>query len=459
MRPFLLIWILVGWFVAGCTDQSAAAVSTAEHVVPKQYFGMHFFYTAADMRWPGEKPTLLPESVGSWRLWDAYGTEWRYLEPEKGVWKFEYLDRYVAQAQARKMDVLLTLGQTPRWASSRPNEPTSSGLGNAAEPFDMNDWAHYVRSVVTRYGGKIKYYEIWNEPKFSEIEQPLNENGLAGFYSGTASKMVEMTRIAEQVIHEIDPQAKVVSPSVVGHNQGLKRLETFLDAGGGDVVDIVGFHFYFVDTISPEALPPFVQRVRVVMTRHGIAQKPLWNTESGLVIQGPNRELVKPLEKGGKGVLGVVLNDKTAGDLVARYLTLGASSGLERYFWFAWDSGSMGFLNGPKPRTLNKAAAAYATTSRWLAESKLGSCTGDAEGVWRCDLTDPGTGARALLLWTTQGSRDLALGPDWQLNNFEGLYGEQGVLKKSSGNSVVDLTGALLLLKATDKPWFPGQVK
>lgn len=459
MRSLLLMMVLTGWFVTSCAEPSNTIVPAVSHTVPKQYFGMHFFYTAADMRWPGEKPTLLPESVGSWRLWDAYGTEWRYLEPEKGVWQFGYLDRYVAQAQAKGVDLLLTLGQTPRWASVRPNEPTSSGFGNAAEPLDMKDWTDYVRSVATRYSGKIKYYEIWNEPKFSEIERPLNEKGLAGFYSGTASKMVEMTRIAAQVIHEIDPQAKVVSPSIVGHYQGLKRLEAFLNAGGGDAVDIVGFHFYFVDTISPEALPPFVQRVRLVMARHGIAQKSLWNTESGLIIQGPNRTLVAPLEEGGKGVLGVVLNDKIAGDLVARYLILGASSGLERYFWFAWDSGSMGFLNGPKPRTLNKAATAYATTSRWLAGAKLGPCTGDAGGVWRCDLTNSDTGDQALLIWTTQGRRNLALGSGWKLNNFEGLYGEQGVLDISSGNAVVDLTGAPLLLKTTDKPWFPGQVK
>lgn len=455
MRSLLLMVVLAGWFVAGCAEPPNTAALAVTHTVPKQYFGMHFFYTAADMRWPGEKPTLLPEAVGSWRLWEAYGTEWRYLEPEKGVWQFKYLDRYVAQAEARGMDLMLTLGQTPRWASARPNEPTPSGFGNAAEPLDMEDWAHYVRSVATRYRGKIKYYEIWNEPKFAEIERPLNEKGQAGFFSGTAAKMVDMTRIAAQVIHEIDPQAKVVSPSIVGHHQGLKRLEAFLNAGGGTAVDIVGFHFYFVDTISPEALPPFVQRVRQVMSRHGIAQKPLWNTESGLVIQGPNSR-VAPLEPGGRGVLGVVLSDKAAGELVARYLVLGASAGLERYFWFAWDSGSMGFLSGPKPRTLNKAAMAYATTSRWLAGATLGPCKGDAGGVWRCDLSDPNTGDQALLIWTAQGDRDVALSSDWKLNNFESLYGEEGDLDVSNQGATVRLTGAPILLKTGKKRWFPG---
>lgn len=454
-QSFLLMVVLTGWFVTGCAEPPNTAVT---HTVPKQYFGMHFFYTAADMRWPGEKPTGLPESVGSWRLWQAYGTEWRHLEPEKGVWQFEYLDRYVTQAQAKGMDLLLTLGQTPGWASARPNEPTGPGLGNAAEPGDMQDWANYIRRVATRYRGKIKYYEIWNEPIFTEIEPRLNQKGQAGFFSGSAAKMVQMTRIAAQVIHEIDPQAKVVSPSVAGHHQGLKRLEAFLNAGGGDAVDIVGFHFYFVDTTSPEALPPFVQRVRQVMERHGIAQKPIWNTESGLIIQGPNRKLVTPLAKSGKGVLGVVLDDKTAGDLVARYLILGANAGLERYFWFAWDSGSMGFFSGPKPRTLNKGATAYATTSRWLAGAQLGPCT-DAGGVWRCVLTDPSTGDQALLIWTAQRNRSVGLGSNWKLQNFESLYGEEGRLNVSQGGAVVGLTGAPMLLKTGNKQWFPGRAK
>jgi len=453
IHSFLLM-VLSGWFMTSWAMPPSSIVPVATHAVPKQYFGMHFFYTAADMRWPGEKPTWIPESVGSWRLWDAYGTEWRYLEPKKGVWQFEYLDRYVNQAEAKGIDLLLTLGQTPRWASARPNEPTPSGFGNAAEPFDMSDWARYVHTVATRYRGKIKNYEIWNEPKFTEVEPHLSDKGFAGYFSGSATKMVEMTRVAAKVIHEIDAEARVVSPSIVGHHHGLRRLESFLAAGGGDAVDVVGFHFYFVDTISPEALPPFVKRVRKVMERHGIAHKPLWNTESGLVIQRQNAK-VAPLSPGGKGVLGTVLSDKTASEFVARYLVLGAISGIERYYWFAWDSASMGFFNGPKPRTLNKGGTAYATTSRWLTGALLRACSEEGD-VWRCDLANPNTGDQALLIWSAQGVREVDLGPNWKLNNFETIYGEYGEVDVSLGRSILALTGAPVLLKAGNKQWIPG---
>ena len=54
---------------------------------------------------------------GTLRLWDA-GTSWTSLEPLKGVWHFETLDTWVAAAEANGIpDIILTLGQTPAWAS------------------------------------------------------------------------------------------------------------------------------------------------------------------------------------------------------------------------------------------------------------------------------------------------------------------------------------------------------
>ena len=61
------------------------------------------------------------------------------------------LDARVQEAQTNKQRILLTLGSSPQWASSRPNETCSYGnIGCAAPPADINDWRDYVKAVATR---------------------------------------------------------------------------------------------------------------------------------------------------------------------------------------------------------------------------------------------------------------------------------------------------------------------
>lgn len=446
----MLKYILVSFAFVLLTPVSILA-GDGKYIVPKDYFGLHFFYTAADLRWPGATPTRIPESVGSWRLWDAYGIEWRYLEPEKGVWRFEYLDKYVAQAKARGIDLVLTLGQTPQWASARPNEESSHGVGNAAEPAQLSDWIEYVRTVVSRYKGQIASYELWNEPAFLETDRIPSSSGKVGYYSGSTKSLVGLAREAAKVIHEIDPNARLITPSVVGHHQGLKRLDAYLKAGGGKYADIVGFHFYFVDTIEAEQLPIMVGKVRELMDRYGIGSKPLWNTESGLMIQA-NGEVVKAQEPGGKGVLSIVLEDRDAAALMSRYLILGLHSGLGRYYWFAWDSGSMGLLSGKKPRVINKAGRGFATTRRWLVGSEFNGCHEYDKGLWRCQLSDPQTQRKAEIAWSTSGKQNVSVSPG--LTHYETLLGlrsdETGTLNKSV---LVDATP--MLMKSGSESWEP----
>jgi hypothetical protein len=68
---------------------------------------------------------------GTLRLWDS-GTAWTALEPLRGVWNFAPLDTWVAAAQANGIpDIILTIGQTPAWASSNPERRELRGRGRA----------------------------------------------------------------------------------------------------------------------------------------------------------------------------------------------------------------------------------------------------------------------------------------------------------------------------------------
>jgi beta-glucosidase/6-phospho-beta-glucosidase/beta-galactosidase len=146
--------------------------------VPPEFFGLHIHHLDVPYKQGVSSWPFTP--FGSWRLFGAY-VQWDDLEPQKGQWNFRRLDWYVEEAGRHGIELLLTLGRTPQWASARPNEDRK---GSAAEPASIEDWKNYVRTLSRRYKGRIKYYEVWNEPRLYELEdQP--PGGKVGYYRGS----------------------------------------------------------------------------------------------------------------------------------------------------------------------------------------------------------------------------------------------------------------------------------
>ncbi len=366
-------------FVIACAMTPA---SGAERVGPsapldRAYFGMHIHHLGHRTAWPAGI------DIGALRLWDTF-TSWLDLEPARGDWRFERLDFIVGEAQARAVPVLLTLGATPRWASARPDEPCSYGKGCAAEPRHLADWERYVRTVASRYRGRIECYEIWNEFQLPFTEDPADIGRTIHFYSGDVKQLVTLAQAAYAQIKAVDPGACVASPSVHSSGDWIAKLDRYFAAGGAAVTDVVSFHFYFG---TPEELPRLIASVRAVMRKHGLADKPLWNTEAGLFIDDPN----EPESAGG-------LPPRTASAYVLRSLALAAASGVSRFYWYAWDNRKMG-LAANFGRQPNAAATGFVAASRWLRGASVSACRRDpATSVWVCELA--GADDRAWIVWS-----------------------------------------------------------
>ena len=110
--------------------------------------------------------------------------------------------------QALGKDMIYTLGRTPLWASSDPKAPGSYHPGDCAPPANMSDWDNYLTAIAAHAAGKIKYWEIWNEPN--------NSTG----YCGAIPTLVTMTQHANAIIKAIDPSAIILSPACNGGDFG-----------------------------------------------------------------------------------------------------------------------------------------------------------------------------------------------------------------------------------------------
>lgn len=344
--------------------------------VSLEFFGLHIHRIDQGTPWP-----TVP--FGSWRLWDAY-VAWPDLEPARGKWNFSRLDRYVAIAEKRGVSILLPLGLTPRWASARPAEASNYKPGNAAEPSDLELWRNYVRTVASRYKGRIRTYEIWNEPNITK------------FFSGSLEMLVKLTQIAREELKKVDPNIQLVSPSMsTGSGNHLEYFDKYLGRGGARLVDIMGYHMYVQDQ-SPEALVPLVQKIKAVMKKNGVEPLPLWNTEIGWWVDNEDRTPASPqVINGGWRKLEP---GEEAGAFLQQTFLLSLSLGVGRVYWYAWDNIDLGLME-PTAKKPKPAAERWRSTVENLLGATQVNCRQDSN-KWRCSYIRA-DGTRDEVSWTT----------------------------------------------------------
>lgn len=360
----LLLGFVSSLFALQTATQPAAGSEVAPPI-PIEYFGLHIHRSDQGTAWPN-----VP--FGSWRLWDAYVT-WAQIQPRREVWDFSRLDRYVAMARLAKVDVLLPLANTPTWASARPNEPSGYQRGNASEPIRMEEWRAYVRAVGERYKGRIKLFEIWNEPNIPH------------HFSGTPEKMVELTCEAFHALKAIDLDNRIVSPAASSGARGhVDYLDRFLALGGGRCIDIVAHHFY-VPNGGPEGMVPMIRQVKAVMRKNGVGNKPLWNTETGWWIANGDGTPDHPMvAKGGWKKLGL---ERESGDYLLRAFLLGRAEGLDRFYWYSWDNQYGLGLVEPTAGTPKQTVERWRATVELLLGATGVSCAQLGQ-AWTCSFVD-----------------------------------------------------------------------
>lgn len=325
----------------------------------RSFFGLHVLRPFQNKLWR-------ESGHGTVRLHDL-NVSWRDLEPQQGQWQWARLDDAVKLVVETQADIVLPLQTTPRWASSAPSLLGAYGDGASAPPADLANWDTYVSAVVQRYKGRIAYYEMWNEPNLKK------------FFSGEPKDLSELTVRASRIIRQLDPKAKVVCAGITG-TYGLDWLAKYLAAGAGDACDIVGYHLY-TSHKKPEVLVDLVTKIRKVQANTAGASKPLWNTESGWLID--HGVPIDAKSAGFDDNAKATSADQAIGFLVRTHL-LARWLGVERFYWYAWDHPEMGLTLG---RGVESTAVSrtYTTLAENLVDATLESCQ-RAKMYWVCSV-------------------------------------------------------------------------
>ena len=203
----------------------------------------------------------------------------RRNEPPRSAW-LKY-DRIVQLAADHGIQLLARLDDPPDWAFADP-----AAAGAMGPPDDFEDYGDFVAAVGGRYCGRIRYYQLWNEPNIYPEwgERDVDPAGYA-----------RLLRLAAARLRQACPDAVVVSAALAqttepgGRNMDdLAYLEALYDLGWQEHFDVLaaqGFGLWTgpADRRASRDRANFarVQLARDIMVRRGDAAKAVWITEMG----------------------------------------------------------------------------------------------------------------------------------------------------------------------------------
>ncbi len=281
------------------------------------------------------------------RLWDT-GHYWSTFEPEPGRWDWSALDATMASAEQAGVSLLLTLAGCPTWASSQPEAQSSYGAGALAPPKRLEDWANYVTRVAERCKGRVRHYEVWNEPNYQGANVPDEIARSGGYFRGTAADYLGVLKTAYEAIKQVDPDAMVWGISGTGDYFGF--MDEVLRLGGLAHMDGVAIHTYVFpfspdDPTAPQGnLVHRINRTQLLLHQYG-ADKPVWITEMGLWtpgrVDGRPMTATEVLQRAPAAIRPRWTDDwpwrpvdeLTGAVHLAKYYTIALGLGVQRFFW------------------------------------------------------------------------------------------------------------------------------
>lgn len=199
------------------------------------------------------------------------------INDEISAW--DKYDNIVNLSEQYSLDIIARLSAPPRWA-------WPAGATIPTPPADMQDFVDYATAVATHYQGRLRYYQVWNEPNLYPEwgDQTVN-----------AEAYTDMLCRTYGALKAIDPQIVVITgalgPTVdlSGRNAyDLLYLQRMYQAGAGacfDVLSVQGYGLWSgpTDQRLRQTTINFQRHlwIRDMMVKNGDANKPIWISEAG----------------------------------------------------------------------------------------------------------------------------------------------------------------------------------
>lgn len=179
---------------------------------------------------------------------------WGQVEPQPGRYTWEVVDALLDQLDGGQ-EVWITLCSSSPWATRQPTDflPPSPA-------HDQRAYGEFVRQVVRRCAGRVRYWQCDNEPSNTDL-----------LWAGTASEYVTQLKTMYAAVKDADPAAAVVlggcGYDVLSSDEESAPRQFFdhVLSTGGDAFDLFDVHLYG----DASRVPGHLDDARRLMRAHG----------------------------------------------------------------------------------------------------------------------------------------------------------------------------------------------
>jgi hypothetical protein len=267
---------------------------------------------------------------------------WHEVERKKGVYVIpERFLKNLEYSVAAGLDTLIILDY---------GNPLYEGGNAPTRKKSIKAFGRYCYTLAKELKGKVKYFEVWNEPNVDGFWRPRHD----------AKAYVRLLKEAYRSVKKGNPDATVLGITLAGLDEPF--LNEVLEAGGYKYLDVISIHPYCAPASPEEA--KIYERLNAIHERfsHYGKPKPIWLTEIGW-----------PTNVGGG-----ITEERQAQMLTRTYLLSLAAPYIPTVFWYwlgpdgpdqEWAEDRFGTLHqdySPKPAYL-----AYRTLTRLLSGVKF----------------------------------------------------------------------------------------
>ncbi len=194
---------------------------------------------------------------------------WSLCEKKPGEYSFGWLDNVVDRLLGMGIQPWMTLCYGNRlYHPEAPHEhavgwiPLTSARATAA-------WCAYVRALATHFRGRVRHFEVWNEPDMGGFWRPAGK--------GNPAEYVELVRITAPILRECVPDVTVVGGAIAYYRDDL-FLPDIIKLGVGRLLDRLTYHSY---RRCPEGDDAATYAYLRELIRRDNPTLELWNGESG----------------------------------------------------------------------------------------------------------------------------------------------------------------------------------
>lgn len=170
---------------------------------------------------------------------------WARTEMTEGVYDFAWLDEIVDNLLARGLEPWLCLCYgNPVYTDLAKPVFGAVGCPPIATERERDAWARYVEETVKHYYGKIRLYEVWNEPDLSYSWKHKEGEVLDDALRKTnAVEYGEFMLSTAKAVKRAAPEAKVIG-FALGNPKNLPYVDRALGTGAYEYIDFVSYHVY-----------------------------------------------------------------------------------------------------------------------------------------------------------------------------------------------------------------------